>query len=116
MCIRDRLNTTLCLLKLERFKHLINVADKILKIDPQSVKASYRKSFALYKTQEYDESLQCLSDLEQSHAEGQVDKEMMGEVRKLRETVSEAKRLYDIKQRKIYTAYFNSNQLDLFTL
>lgn len=56
------LNCSLCFWKLDKWPKMQMAADKALEVDPKSVKAAYRKAFALRKLQDYDEALKFLKD------------------------------------------------------
>ena len=56
------LNTSLAMLKLEQWKPLIQVVDKLLKLDKNNMKAVYRKAVALRKLQEHQAALTLLND------------------------------------------------------
>ena len=47
--------------KLERWKEVILVCDKILKMDPKSVKSIYRKGLALKHLQEFEKAISFLN-------------------------------------------------------
>ena len=68
MKISALLNTSLCQLKIKNWKDLLLTIEKILKLDEFNVKAIYRKAFALYNLEKFEEAY-CLINKYLANAE-----------------------------------------------
>lgn len=108
------LNTTLCLQKFENWKKLIVVADKILNLEQNNIKAIYRKALALKNLQEFEpaiESIQkVLANIDSDPSlKSKVDDSMLKEFNSLLKSTEAAYQSYLKKQKNMYKNMFSAS-------
>lgn len=108
------MNTTLCLQKLENWKKLITVADKVLTLEPLNMKAIYRKALALKHLQEYEEAIVILENVlkaieNDSGLKEKTDETMIKDIDTLLRSTKTAHNNYLKKQKNMYKSMFNNS-------
>ena len=100
--------------KLNNWKELIIVADKVLKYDPTNVKALFRKALALKNLQEFEDAIALLDkvfkDLDTNEEfKKKVDEGMVNEFKGLQQSTKAAYNAYLKKQKNMYQTMFSGN-------
>jgi len=108
------LNTTLCLQKFENWKKLITVADKIINLEPNNIKAIYRKALALKNIQEFEPAIESIKRVMENietdpTLKGKVDNAMIKELDALLKSTEAAYQTYLKKQKNMYKNMFSAS-------
>lgn len=106
------MNTSLCMLKLEKWKQLLLVTDKILKLEKLNMKCVYRRAVALRHLQEYQESIDLLKNTmtEISNADPErkrTDKLQFKELEKLYAQVEVDQKTYEKNEKAVFKKMFS---------
>jgi hypothetical protein len=105
------LNTSLIQMKLNKFKELLMVSDKILKLDPNNVKAIYRKALCLRHAQDYDQAIALINNFKENlekdpELKAKVDASFLVDMDQLLGTITLAASEYLKKQKQVYKSMF----------
>lgn len=99
------------MMKLEKWKELLLVADKIFKLDPTNMKAAYRKALAFRHLQEYQKGLDLLKEVttaisnkdpERKH----TDKLQYKELEKLNAQLEGDQKTYEKNEKAVFKKMF----------
>jgi len=106
------LNTSLILTKTEKWKQVIIVANKILKLDPVNIKAVFRKATALRNMSEFEDGIRLLINFKEkveSNAElkAKLDLQSLQDMENLLKTIKQAEKEYLKTQKNIYSSMFS---------
>ena len=99
------LNTTLCQMKLNKWKELVLVANRILDFDENNSKAIYRKALGLKELQDYEKSFECIHEFLKKNGES-IDSESKKELVALNSTIEKLLTSYKNKEKKMFTQMF----------
>ena len=100
------------MLKLEKWKELLLVTEKILKIEKNNMKAVYRRAVALRALSEYEDALQLLKDTmvnisnldpERKH----TDKNQFKELEKLYDQIEFDQKKFEKSQKTVFKKMFS---------
>jgi len=113
--VSSLLNTTLCLQKFENWKKLVIVADKVLNVEPNNIKAIYRKALALKNLQEFESAIEilekALKNIENDTLLKQkTDATMIKDLDSLLKTAKIAQNNYLKKQKNVYKSMFAASE------
>lgn len=100
------MNTTLCLLKLNKWKELILVSDKILSIDPKNMKAIYRKVLALKEIQNYEEGMKIINNFFSQNKKEEENSDLIEQLESLKSSMEKLYLKYKNKEKKMFSNMF----------
>ena len=96
-------------MKMNKWKELILVADKILAFDDKNCKTIYRKTMALKELSEHDKAFECINEFLKKN-EQSLDEESKKELLILYKIVEKQLISYKNKEKKMFTQMFNSGE------
>lgn len=103
------LNTTFCQMKLNKWKELILVSDKILEFDEKNCKALYRKSLALKELTEYQKAFDCIEQFLKK-IDDNLNEESKKDLVSLKNNIEKLLISYKNKEKKMYSQMFAAKE------
>lgn len=95
-------------MKLNKWKELILVSDKILEFDEHNCKAIYRKSLALKELTEYQRAFDCINDFLSKNT--YLTEENKKDLILLKNTIEKLLISYKSKEKKMYSQMFATKE------
>jgi len=105
------LNTSLVMMKLNKWKEVDMVAGKILKLDKNNVKAIYRKALALKHLQDYEQAKKTILDFKDILEKDlelklKMDPQLLADTEHLLTSIKQTENEYIKKQKQVYSSMF----------